>query len=98
MSQFTIYTRQTSDNYAEFTANDTSRLQSLQTFTYFHSQTTPEKKIEKIFEEYFNEDSGLTLKLTHYEEDDSSTMDLSLTPTRTTRKSRSPGGIQIRPK
>ena len=53
MSQFTIYTKQISDDYAEFTTNDISRLQSFQSFIYFHSQATPEKKIEKIFEEYF---------------------------------------------
>ena len=101
MSQFTIYTRQTSDNYAEFTANDISRFQSFQSFTYFHSQATPEKKIEKIFKEYFIGHSDIKLKLPHYEEElssSSSNMELSLTPTRTTRQSRSPEGIQIWPK
>ena len=70
MSQFTIYTRQTSDDYAEFTTNDTSRLQSFQNFAYFHSKATPEKKIEKIFEEYFIDHSDFKLKLPYYEEDD----------------------------
>ena len=86
MSQFTIYSKQISDDYAEFTTNDIFRLQSFQNFTYFHSQATPEKKIEKIFEEYFIEHSDLKLKLPHYEEDNSCNMELSLTPTRTTRQ------------
>ena len=101
MSQFTIYTKQISDDYAEFTTNDTSRLQSFQNFAYFHSQATPEKKIEKIFEEYFIEHSDIKLKLPHYEEElsaSSSNMEISLTPTRTTRQTRSPEGIQIWPK
>ena len=96
MSQFKIFTRQKRTDCTPCTTNDAARIQSFLGFTHFNSQATPEKKIDKIFEEYFNGDSAQVLQLPHYEEKNID--DLSLTPSRTTRHSQNLSKTPIWPK
>ena len=96
MSQFKASTCLKPTDSTPFTTNDAARIQSFIGFTHLNSQTTPEKKIDKIFEEYFNGDSAQVLKLPHYEE--SNLDDLSLTPSRTTRHSQNLSKTPIWPK